>query len=344
MSGPLLVVAHEAQRNGAPRVLLELLGRAKPALDVTIRMEIRRDGPLAPDLLALADDRDLTRPPAAVLVNSAQGVGAMAALDPRTPALVYVHEESEALSQLSTEDRELLTGRATRVLCVSRRSQEALVALGVPRDRIALLAPVIGASVPDAAAVQRVRSTLAGDDGELLLGCGEASWRKGTDLFVPLARALATRPKLHLAWVGRRHRSFARVLDHDTRLLGLADRLTWLGEVDDPMPYLAAADLVVCPSREDPQPLVPLEAALVGTATAGFGGTGMDDLAHEGAARVAPYPDLAALAALVGGLLDDPDGRSRVVDGARAIAGRRSPEAMVPVFVRELQALLASAG
>jgi glycosyltransferase involved in cell wall biosynthesis len=61
------------------------------------------------------------------------------------------------------------------------------------------------------------------------------------------------------------------------------------------------------PSREDPQPLVPLEAAVVGTATVGFSLGGLAKLAELQAMEVVEYPDTVALGALVDAVLVDPD-------------------------------------
>lgn len=96
------------------------------------------------------------------------------------------------------------------------------------------------------------------------------------------------------------------------RWLGSKKRLLWTGDVDDTGPYLAAADVVVMTSRHDPQPLVPLEAAMVGTPTAALERDGLTQLG-AGAALTAEYPDASALAAHVTTLLDDQTGAATVV-------------------------------
>ena len=147
------------------------------------------------------------------------------------------------------------------------------------------------------------------------------------------------------AWVGRRRRGFSRVLEHDMEVLGLSDRMVWVDEVEDPSPFLAAADLLLMTSREDPQPLVPLEAALLGTPTVGFELGGLAEYAERGAVRVARYPDVAAMAAEVEALLADPSGASSLAAAAAAIVEEeRSVELLGAAFVAEVLALLAAGG
>ena len=347
MRAPLLVIAHEATRTGSPRVLLELLRYSVPRLDAPVSVRLLAGGPLSDELLAVATAPDGADVPAAVLVNGALAADELRRLAPDVPSLVYVHEEGEALRTLGADARTGLADRADRVLCVSERSRAGLVELGVAAERIAVLAPVVlERSRPSEEDIQQARRVcgVSGAD-RLVLGCGEAGWRKGADLFVAVAHGLAASSELRFAWVGRRGRSFGRVLDHDTAGLELADRMCWIDEVDDPSPFLAAADLLVMTSREDPQPLVPLEAAMMGTPTVGFAIGGLVDLADAGAAAATPYPDVAALSALAAEVLGDPTRAASLVDrSVRRVAGQQSIAVLGPRFVAELQDLLADSG
>ena len=172
-------------------------------------------------------------------------------------------------------------------------------------------------------------------------GCGEAGWRKGADLFLDVIRRLGRSPSLRFAWIGRRPRAFSRVLDHDTLALGLDDRMVWLGEVDDTTPFLALASVLVVPSREDPQPLVPFEASQVDTPSAGFDLGGLAELADIGGARTVPYPDTVALANEVGLLLDDSRAADRCVEQTRQrLAEQHTADLVTTRVVTELAGLI----
>lgn len=324
MSGGLLVIAHEATRTGSPAVLLRLLTAARDDLPHPINVRLLADGPLADDLRAVSTTPDDgTGRPDVVLVNSALAAGELWRLPDDVPAVVYVHEQAIALGELADDALRALRVRADVVLSVSDATTADLLDLGVDAERIRLLPPALHRPRPSDVGTAAVRRDLGlGDDERLVLGCGVAAWRKGADLFVPTCARLAQRHEVVFAWVGQRHRTERRRLDHDTRAAGLEDRLHWVGEVDDTADWLAAADVVLMCSREDPQPLVPFEAAACGTPTAGFDVGGLVTMGRKGAAITVPYPDVVGLAATTEALLDDAALAGATVDAARALADR----------------------
>jgi glycosyltransferase involved in cell wall biosynthesis len=343
VSGRLLVVAPHGTRTGSTRVLLGLLERLAPQLPVALAVEVRSGGPWAEDLRAFGSPLEPGERPVAALVNSSLAADAVLTLPAGVRSAVYVHEVGAALALLPDAARAGLC-QADRVLVVSDAGAADVVACGVAPERVVVVPPLlVPAARSDAAAVARAREELGVPAGaRLLIGCGEASERKGTDLFVEAVTHLRHLPDLHVAWIGRRVRAAARVLDHDVDACGLLDRISWIDDLSDPSPALAAADLLLMTSRVDPQPLVPLEAAHQGTATVAFDLGGLRDLGAAGAARTVAFPDTVALANAVVSLLDDPAERERLVGAAVArAAARQGPEVVVPSVLAELEALLA---
>lgn len=342
MSRRLLVVAPHATRTGSTKVLLGLLDRLGTALDRPMAVHVQADGPWLDALRSHGAPLEPGEVPAVALVNSSLAAAAVLDLPDGVPALVYVHEVGTALGQLPP-DAVLGLRRAERVLAVSEAAAADLRRLEVPAERIAIVPPLLVApEAPSAEAVEGVRSSLGLAAGHrLVVGCGEASERKGTDLFVEVAAHLSSHPEVHLAWVGRRLRAAARVLDHDVEACGLGGRVTWIDDLDDPIPMLAAADLLVMTSRDDPQPLVPLEAAFVGTPTVAFDVGGLHDLADAGAVASVPFPDTEAMASRVVELVGAP-GEGAVLAAACVVRARarQAPEVVVPQVVAELEALI----
>ena len=78
---------------------------------------------------------------------------------------------------------------------------------------------------------------------------------------IKLARLVSQqRSNVYFAWIGG---GAVQRLEHDARLLGLSAKMRFTGEVAKPADYFAAADVFAMTSREDPYPLVCLEAAAV---------------------------------------------------------------------------------
>ncbi|OWY59742.1 hypothetical protein B7486_72930, partial [cyanobacterium TDX16] len=124
--------------------------------------------------------------------------------------------------------------------------------------------------------------------------------------------------------------------------LGLQDRVHFVGVRSDPRPWFAAADVFLLPSREDPFPLVCLEAGAAGTPIVCFDAGGMPELVEpSGGGIVVPYPDVDAMGEAVASLLDDPGRRADA--GAAASAAVRAGYLTEHLAPRLLEALEATA-
>jgi glycosyltransferase involved in cell wall biosynthesis len=318
-------------------VLLELLRRTLPDHDGEVAVRLLAEGPLADELRELGTNSPIGFRPDVALLNSAPSAVVALELGPTVRVIAYVHEEGEALKVLPDAAVEGLVRRCDRVLCVSESARHDLLAMGVAPDRLDILPPSVRTGPLDGGPGRSALAAQVGADPDrpIVVGCGEAGWRKGADLFVDTARRSSAGATW--VWVGRRPRSFGRVLDNDVAAAGLGSRVRWAGEVAEARTFLAAADLVVMPSREDPQPLVPLEAAVVGTPSVGFAVGGLDRLAHNGAMVVVPYPDTVALAAAVDDLLADPARRDQVAQvAADLVRERHDVDVLARRFAEEL--------
>jgi glycosyltransferase involved in cell wall biosynthesis len=81
---------------------------------------------------------------------------------------------------------------------------------------------------------------------------------------------------------------------------------------------MSAADLVVCPSRDDPSPVVVLEAMALGKSIVSTRVGAMPEVLDDGvSALLVGKDDPAGLAAAIRQLLDDPALAQRLGEGAR---------------------------
>jgi len=149
--------------------------------------------------------------------------------------------------------------------------------------------------VDDVARMAALPATLPGKPA--LLAVGRLSRQKGFDLLLPaFAQLLATAPDAHLTIAGTgSDESALRAL---SRTLGIADRVTFRGFVENPYPLMRAADLYVLSSRYEGFPNVALEALACGTPVIATACPGVAGLILPGInGWLAPVEDIAGLRA-----------------------------------------------
>jgi glycosyltransferase involved in cell wall biosynthesis len=152
-------------------------------------------------------------------------------------------------------------------------------------------------------------------EGCFLFGfAGSPIDRKGFDLFPQLVQRYASRygqVPFKAVWVGCAPGSVGYVkADRDLRLLGVRDQALLLPGVSCGAAALRELDALMLLSREDPYPVVALEAGAMGIATVCFRHSGgIASLAEEGYGLPVDYLDLEAFAAALERLRTDPAGR-----------------------------------
>jgi glycosyltransferase involved in cell wall biosynthesis len=152
-------------------------------------------------------------------------------------------------------------------------------------------------------------------------GVGTTDWRKAPDVFVQVAAALLRlNPEVEpwFVWLGGHGAGLAEAeLRHDVLLTGLEGHLHFVAAQPNPLDYLAAFDVLALTSREDPFPLVCLEAATVGKPTVCFESAGgAPEFVEADAGRVVPYLDVDAFARALSTLANDRESAAKL--GQRA--------------------------
>jgi len=252
-------------------------------------------------------------------------------LAPQVPLITYAHELrfTIEMQQLVHGDVPSVLARTNYFLAGSDAVRQELLTRGVSSDKI----EVLYSSIPFAALAGRlaavdavaVRQELGlASDSQLVVGIGTANWRKGNDWFVEMAARLARqRPGLRFAWVGVSPGTLEHMqMSHDVACYGLAGQFALVPVTPAYLSYLALADVFVLSSREDPFPLVVLEAAVAGKPTVCFAGAGgAPEFVGTAHGAVVPYGDVAALAEATEALLASP-ARARALGAAARAAVR----------------------
>lgn len=343
----VLLVSHEASRTGAPRIAA-LVASCLVEHGHRVRIVSQRPGPLVQDFAEVAPTRVpplwrvlrrlWARPgavrsrvarvlettvavlvvaahrPDLVYVNSTSSAGYVrAATLLRRRAVLHVHESGEVLATfLARVGYDGLPEAGVRLVACSPSVRSALEAAGAGPDRLDVLL-----SIPDAervlagaaSALERVRGDGA---SEVVVGsCGAVEHRKGADLWLEVARSVVGDEggeRFRFVWIGEG--------DGPSGAVG-ARHVEFRGASDNPYAAMAEFDVMTLPSRDDPFPLVVMEAMLLAKPVVAFDVGGVAHQLGETGVLV-PAGDVCAFAREVALLGADPVRRSRL--GAAAAA------------------------
>jgi len=346
----ILLVSHSACRTGAPLCLLRVARELALRPDVECWIVLKQGGALIESFAAIApvlevDDlvaQGVRRDDAPRLIAtsfhefSSRGVAICntmavssfhAALAERNvPVLSWVHELPTFIESLGGRDAVDHIKAASRKIMVPSEAVRAALSshFHIDADRIRTVY-----NGQDPVTLGMVRETMRGQvrqelaipgDAFIVLGCGTIDLRKGADLFVNVARMVLTDP-LHESLAGRTwfvwaghgsDESLAHWLRHDAGIGEKDDRIRFIGAKSSMAPYYMASDVLALTSREDPCPLVNMEAMESGLPVVTFLDAGGAPEVLADAGVCVPYIDSGAMAKSVCELLDDPPLRAEM--------------------------------
>jgi glycosyltransferase involved in cell wall biosynthesis len=289
----------------------------------------------------------------AVYLNSTTSAMALRILPEVPPVVVsHVHELDAAFRYWFPENqRRAMLAHTTRyVACAEAVAANLIGGWRVPADRIATHHEFVVPPTPDPEGVARARAELGiPPEAAVVGGAGSVIWRKGPDLFLQVAATIRRRrPDLpvHFVWVGGTSEEKVPT-QLDAEKMGIADVVHFVGEVARPDDLYGTYDVFALTSREDPYPLVMLEAAALGVPLVSFANGGATEFAGPAAAAerralVVPYLDVEAMADAVLDLVQD-QGERRALGrrGQRHVLSTHTVEVAAPALYAELRAAIA---
>jgi glycosyltransferase involved in cell wall biosynthesis len=251
----------------------------------------------------------------------------LAALGLNCPVICHVHELEYWIKYRTEQDNnEQVKKHTHHYIAVSQAVKRNLVEnLKIPEEKIDVVyefVPIKHNDVNQTKEQYRIRKQLKiPHDAQIVGACGTTDWRKGPDLFIQLARTinhrLANKP-VHFIWVGGENEgpNFG-ALWHDVKRTGLEEYVHFVGKQPNPLDYFAVFDVFTMVSREDPFPLVNLEASSLHKPLVCFDGSGgTKELVEDGCGFFVPYLDIEKMADRVVELLESPELRQEI--GQRA--------------------------
>lgn len=219
--------------------------------------------------------------PDAIYVSTTHCGDVIKPLGLRAPILTHVREMERVIAALDKKRRDFALNHTLHFAAVSQPVKDTLTQVyDIAAEKITVEPPAIDLETTlskSAAAIGGVTSTLiAAAKGPIILGIGSLIERKGPNLFLEIAAKSKKRDlPFRFIWLG--DGEMRRELMAATTHLNLDEHLEWLGQVDNPYPFLKQAAALALTSIEDPHPRTMIEAAALGTPVIAFSGSGGAD-------------------------------------------------------------------
>jgi glycosyltransferase involved in cell wall biosynthesis len=236
----------------------------------------------------------------------------------RIPMLLHVHELDHWMGRCRPEHIQQQLQRAEAVIAASRAVERNLMLRGLEKERVKVIYEHITRTKLDALPSGQLRERLGLDKNVRLVGaCGGEHWRKGKDWWVPLASEVIpnVEEEVHFVWIGG---AVTPDLDFDWKHAPFRDRIHFIDHIPDAAACLRDLDVFVMLSREDPFPVVNLEAGFFGVPVVCFEGAGgTEELLEFDPDSVVPYGCLGAMGRRIVAFLEDSSLRSRMGEKLR---------------------------
>ncbi len=224
----------------------------------------------------------------------------------------------------------------------------------IPADRIGLVPEFIRLPEWKSEEAAQARATFRQKHGLserhfVVGGCGRLGWRKGSDLFILIAQDIRRHHRgsysVQAVWIGEGDASVQANLQRDISAAGIESTCRIVGPVKDAARVMPGLDVLALTSREDPYPLVMLEAAAAGVPSIAFEGSGGPALfCRDGGGLVVPYLDVRTFAAELMKLRENTELREALGEQARArVRAENDVQIQAPRLLAYLRAAAARA-
>jgi len=356
-TGTILFISHDASRTGAPLFLLRFLRWFRQNRAIPFRVLAGEPGPLVPDFESLApvdsfepepsftyrglrrlglNDRARAKHLAQLRERLAQSdirliysntevtgkiLDFLSFLD--CPVICHVHGLESTIRHFGAENIASIKKYSSSYIAVSRAVEDNLVTNhAIPGEKIRMIYGFIPIESNARVEPAKSRSELFRELGipeaaKMVCACGSIEHRKGTDLSLEVAEDVSRREDfddVHFVWVG----SNAKTGDEMKQKFRFREKVHFVGSIVDVLPYYAAADVFLLPSREDAFPLVMMEAGLAGKPVVCFAESGgAPEFVESDAGFVVPGFDVKAMADKVITLLASETLRTQMGEAAK---------------------------
>nr|WP_315846849.1 glycosyltransferase family 4 protein [uncultured Achromobacter sp.] len=239
-------------------------------------------------------------------------IAALAARLAGTPLIVRTRHLSNKVGSMWS-----YTCLPHRVTTVSDHVREYLIERGVPANKVATVySPIV---LPPPVERSTLRDELGLADDDIVVGCVAVmrATKGHKDLIDAIVPLMASRPKLHLVFVGGGSPVFEQTQDY-VATLGLQDRIHLMGMRRDVPNLLAGFDVFALATQQEASGTVYVEAQASGLPVIGTDVGGVSEMFRNGETGIlVPPKNPQALTEALQRLIDDPALRRRMGDAGR---------------------------
>ncbi len=232
------------------------------------------------------------------------------------PIISHIHELSFSIEQFGSKGcLEKLKSYSTKIIACSEAVKANLVLKSIDFElkTIVVHSFVENEKILDIhhkENVMEVKKEFGIGANYFLIGaCGNADWRKAPDVFLSIVKEVVSKTEhVKFIWVGvNKNDILFFQLSYDAKKLGIEKFITWLPATPKAVSILNSLDVFLVCSREDPFPLVMLEAALCEKPIVGFKNTGgAEEFIEEDCGFTSSYLDIKSISQNIITLQKDP--------------------------------------
>ena len=186
------------------------------------------------------------------------------------PIVSYVHELEIGIQQYTSPEnfQNTLKNTTSYVACAESVKENLIKNHGIDATKIRVLPSLLPESALNFESSKASRLALRKkynipEKAFLVGGMGTVDLRKGVDVFLQVAEQLKDINDIYFLWVGGQPSEIDfKIFQIDKDKLDL-DKMIFQTSISNPLDYIDAFDVFFVSSREDPYPLVVLEAAVL---------------------------------------------------------------------------------
>lgn len=325
----ILFISHDASMTGAPIFLLHLITWVKQNTDLSFRIILRNGGELVDNffelgetyLLSSTDFNEQIKEGITLVYSNTITNGKFVkekGLD-AFPVITHVHELNTVLELFVNDALEEIKRQTDFFIACSTPVKENLMtSYAVEAERIHL----VYEAIPTQDLINKISRHKKEDlkkiigineDDFVVIAGGTATERKGVDLFLQVAadykKNYYSQIKCKFIWVGKLPEDERKSwYEYDKKRLGIDDIVAFAGQQNNPELFLFISDIFCLTSREDPFPLIMLEASLLGKPVIGFEKSGgVAEFCEKGTGFTVPYLDSSEMSKKIFEILGDRD-------------------------------------